>query len=290
MTAHAGTRPFIEIPVKDRTHAVREFDAQRRSRVPRSGPSKRAWHPAGPEHSQGVLDGMPARRGRHLPMWAMGARRLKLPVSSARIALYGKRHDGSRSCSRDGKKTATLELSAMPEDRRARSRFATAFILLALRKAGAEALRTTAEQSAIEREELSMTQYGISTSFDDEEMKTLKAAVAHYLEVCQREIDKGATAPFYAHTIVLTRSPMIRKMLRKRSSNLSLGESEVSALKTALASYLEVCEREIAGGDTVPFMADRTMAMMISARLSDELTRAIMDVEEVRALRRKPGQ
>jgi hypothetical protein len=151
-------------------------------------------------------------------------------------------------------------------------------------------LRTTAEQSAIEREEFSMTQYGIRTSFDDEEMKTLKAAVGHYLEVCQREIDKGATVPFYAHTIVLTRFPMIRKMFRKRSSNLSLGESEVSALEAALASYLEVCERKIAGGDTVPFMADRTMAMKISARLSDELIRAIMDVEEVRALRRKPGQ
>ena len=101
---------------------------------------------------------------------------------------------------------------------------------------------------------------------------------------------QGGNGALYAHTIVLTRSPTIRKMLRKQSSNFSLGESEVSALKAALARYLEVCEREIASGAATSFIADRTMATKISARLSEELTRAIMDVEEARALRRKPEQ
>jgi hypothetical protein len=211
-----------------------------------------------------------------------GGGRLKSPVTSARIALQRRRHDRSRSCGRDGEKLllciAQCRKSAIPiEIRRGVC-------------SGAESLATTAEQRAIEREEFSMTRYGVRISFDDEEMKTLKAAVAHYLEVCRREIEKGATVPFYAHTIALTRFPTIRKMLRKQSPNLALYGTEISVLKAALASYLGLCEREIASGAAIPFIADRATATKISARLSEELTRAIMDVEEERTLRGKPEQ
>ena len=135
-----------------------------------------------------------------------------------------------------------------------------------------------------------MTQYGITITFDDAEMKTLQTAVDHYLEKCRREVKRGASVPFYAHRSTLARFLASRKKALKRTPSLSLGENERIALEAALASYLERCNSEIANGVTVPFTADRAIVEKICARLLDEFWRAVFYVEAKRAASRGPGQ
>jgi hypothetical protein len=45
-----------------------------------------------------------------------------------------------------------------------------------------------------------MTSMSYIVTFDDSDMYTLEQALAHYLSVCEREIAKGGTVPFIAHS------------------------------------------------------------------------------------------
>jgi len=129
-----------------------------------------------------------------------------------------------------------------------------------------------------------MTQYWITIAFDDAQMKTLQTAVDHYLEKCRREARKGTTVPLYP---TLKRFFANQKKPLKRSLNLFLLDSYLPAVEAALANYLDLCEREIAGGTTVPFVADRETVKKICTRLSDEFKRAMLDVEAEWAARQK---
>jgi hypothetical protein len=60
-----------------------------------------------------------------------------------------------------------------------------------------------------------MTYISYTVTFDGGEMLTLEEALTHYLLLCEREIAKGATAPFIAHkgTIELLRSKLDAALL-----------------------------------------------------------------------------
>jgi hypothetical protein len=45
-----------------------------------------------------------------------------------------------------------------------------------------------------------MTSMSYIVTFDDSDMHTLQEALTHYLSVCEREIAKGGTVPFIAHS------------------------------------------------------------------------------------------
>jgi hypothetical protein len=57
------------------------------------------------------------------------------------------------------------------------------------------------------------------------------------------------------------------------SYSVDLDDSEMAAVRTALAHYVAMCEREIARGATVPFIADRDVAERLSAKLLKAIAR-----------------
>jgi hypothetical protein len=132
-----------------------------------------------------------------------------------------------------------------------------------------------------------MTSFGFGIPVDDQEWKTIRAAVDHYLEVCRQEIRAGATAPFIAHRGTLKRLFGTQKNPRKHRPMLRLDQGTYSSFKDALASYLDTCEREIANGNTVPFVTDRAIIEKIRTRLSAELERALVDLEAWLATRQR---
>jgi hypothetical protein len=119
-----------------------------------------------------------------------------------------------------------------------------------------------------------MTQFGFRIRFDDSETQTLQRALSHYLEVCQREIKKGGDAPFTADRGTLKRFRAKSKEVLKLTQSFAVHENDMDMVRHALKSYLEACEREVANGATMPFIADKVVIPKIRAALEDELERA----------------
>jgi hypothetical protein len=132
-----------------------------------------------------------------------------------------------------------------------------------------------------------MTQYGCRVSFDDSEMQTLQRALGHYLGICQREVNKGGGAPFIAHSGTIKRFRAKLKKQLKQTPSFTLHESEIIAVEQALQSYLDACEREVANGATVPFIADKVVIPKILATLEDEFDRAIISASLIWAARKQ---
>jgi hypothetical protein len=132
-----------------------------------------------------------------------------------------------------------------------------------------------------------MTQFGCRVSFDDSEMQTLQRALCHYLEVSQREIKKGGDVPFIAHSGTIKRFRTKLKKQLKQTRSFTLHESEIIAVEQALQSYADACEREVANGATVPFIADKVVIPKIRATLEDEFDRAIISASLMWAARKQ---
>ena len=132
-----------------------------------------------------------------------------------------------------------------------------------------------------------MTQFGCRVSFDDSEMQTLQRALCHYLEVCRREIKKSRDVPFTAHrgTIKRFRAKLGEQL--KLTQSFTLDEDEMDVVQHALKGYLGACEREIANGATVPFIADEVVIPKIRATLEDEFERAIISTSLMWAARKQ---
>jgi hypothetical protein len=74
----------------------------------------------------------------------------------------------------------------------------------------------------------------------------------------------------------------LRSELRKKtgpSPRVSVDEGEESALEAALASYLEVCEREIANGARAPFADEKDMIGLIREAMKIESRRGAIDFD-----------
>jgi hypothetical protein len=132
-----------------------------------------------------------------------------------------------------------------------------------------------------------MTQFGCRVSFDDSEMQTLQRALCHYLEVCRREIKKGADVPFTAHRGTIKRFRAKLREQLKLTQSFTLGEDEMDVVQHALKGYLDACEREIANGATAPFIADKVVISKIRATLKDEFERAIISTSLMWAARKQ---
>jgi len=132
-----------------------------------------------------------------------------------------------------------------------------------------------------------MTQFGCRVSFDDSEMQTLQRALSHYLEVCQREIKKGGDVPFTAHRGTIKRFRAKSREVLKLTQSLALDENDMDVVQHALKGYLEACEREIANGATMPFIADKVVIPKIRAALEDEFERAIISTSLMWAARKQ---
>jgi hypothetical protein len=132
-----------------------------------------------------------------------------------------------------------------------------------------------------------MTQFGCRVSFDDSEMQTLQRALCHYLEVCRREIKKSGDVPFTAHRGTIKRFRAKLKEQLKLTPSFTLDEDEMDVVQHALKGYLDACEREIANGATVPFIADEVMIPKIRATLEDEFERAVISTSLMWAARKQ---
>ena len=132
-----------------------------------------------------------------------------------------------------------------------------------------------------------MTQWAFGITLDNEELKTVRAALDDYFEVCRREVRKGETVPFLAHRSSLRRFLRALPRRTKLSSPPTVSDqatfyvwdSEHFSLEAAFANYLDRCEREIANGITVPFDANRAAIERIRARMLDESWRALLYAE-----------
>jgi len=116
---------------------------------------------------------------------------------------------------------------------------------------------------------------------------TLHRALSHYLEVCQREIKKGGDVPFSAHRGTLKRFRAKSREVLKLTQSLALHENDMDVVQHALKSYLEACEREVANGATMPFIADKVVIPKIRAALEDEFERAIISTSLMWAARKQ---
>jgi hypothetical protein len=120
-----------------------------------------------------------------------------------------------------------------------------------------------------------MSQHGIRMTFCDIELELLQKAIAHYLDVCKRELKNGSRAPFIAHSSILK---SIRADLAKASKGrleLPLGELERPTLQLALKSYVEEIEQESATHVNKLFRADKELAKVLLEAISVELWRAV---------------
>jgi|SRR6516164_7996280 hypothetical protein len=132
-----------------------------------------------------------------------------------------------------------------------------------------------------------MTQFGCRVTFDESEMQTLQRALDHYLGICQREIKKGEDVPFTTHRGTIKRFRAKLREQLKLTQSFTLGEVEMDVVQHALKGYLDACEREIANGATVPFIADRVVIPKIRATLEDEFERAIISTSLMWAARKQ---
>jgi hypothetical protein len=125
-----------------------------------------------------------------------------------------------------------------------------------------------------------MTQYSFLITFYECELEMLQKAFTHYLELCKQGIKKNDEyAHFVFDSVMIKR---LRSELRKktgRSPRVSVDEGEESALEAALASYLEVCEREIANGARAPFADEKDMIELIREAMKIESRRGAIDFD-----------
>jgi LPS O-antigen subunit length determinant protein (WzzB/FepE family) len=133
-----------------------------------------------------------------------------------------------------------------------------------------------------------MTQYGIRMSFCDIELEVLQKAIAHYLNLCKRELKNGKRAPFIAHSEILK---WIRADLEKATKGrleVSLRELERPTLQLALKSYVDALEQEIAAHANKSFRPDIELAKTLCEAISVELWRAVFvgELEDERRERR----
>jgi hypothetical protein len=73
----------------------------------------------------------------------------------------------------------------------------------------------------------------------------------------------------------------------KLTQSFTLDEDEMDVVQHALKGYLDACEREIANGATVPFIADEVVIPKIRATLEDEFERAIISTSLMWAARKQ---
>ena len=125
-----------------------------------------------------------------------------------------------------------------------------------------------------------MTQYSFLITFYECELEMLQKAFTHYLELCKQGIKKNDEyAHFVFDSVMIKR---LRSELRKktgRSPRVSVDEGEKSALEAALASYLEVCKREIANGARAPFADEKDMIELIREAMKIESSRRAIDFD-----------
>jgi hypothetical protein len=125
-----------------------------------------------------------------------------------------------------------------------------------------------------------MTQYSFLITFYECELDMLQKAFTHYLELCKQGIKKNDEhARFIFDSVMIKR---LRSELRKktgRSPRVSVDEGEKSALEAALASYLEVCKREIANGARAPFADEKDMIELIREAMKIESSRRAIDFD-----------
>jgi hypothetical protein len=125
-----------------------------------------------------------------------------------------------------------------------------------------------------------MTQYSFLITFYECELDMLQKAFIHYLELCKQGIKKNDEhARFIFDSVMIKR---LRSELRKktgRSPRVSVDEGEKSALEAALASYLEVCKREIANGARAPFADEKDMIELIREAMKIESSRRAIDFD-----------
>jgi hypothetical protein len=131
-----------------------------------------------------------------------------------------------------------------------------------------------------------MSQYGIGMTFCNIEWEVLQKAIAHYSNLCKREIKNGKHVPFRAHSITIKRIRAEVGKATKGPLKVLLLAPERHALEAALKSYVDAVEREIATGVNKPFRADIELAKVICDAIDVELWRAIL-TDELRQERRK---
>jgi len=126
-----------------------------------------------------------------------------------------------------------------------------------------------------------MTSYGLGIAFSDEEILALRRALDHYLDRCREQGKKNDEDwDFFVVTRrVVKRIETELRARPKRPHGFGFLESEMHRMKAALASYLELCEKKIAQGVTLPFTAERAIVKAISARIPEEFIRGVMEAD-----------
>jgi hypothetical protein len=76
--------------------------------------------------------------------------------------------------------------------------------------------------------------------------------------------------------------------MRKRYYDLTLDDGEMLAMDTALSQYLAACEREIANGVKVPFLAHKETIEGICSRLFDKIhtSKGLLSVKQLQEMAR----
>ena len=85
----------------------------------------------------------------------------------------------------------------------------------------------------------------------------------------------------------MPRSPPKSKEVLKLTQSFAVHEDDMDMVRHALKSYLEACEREVANGATMPFIADKVVIPKIRAALEDELERAVTSTSLMWAARKQ---
>jgi hypothetical protein len=120
-------------------------------------------------------------------------------------------------------------------------------------------------------------QFGVGLKLSDSELQTLERTISHYSRVCRREIRKGGSVPFIAHSLTFKQ---FRKDMKKQLEILGeiiIGDCEIIALRAAFSSYLEACEQNDANAAIAPFVADRATVKRLAKRMIREWHRVVFD-------------
>jgi hypothetical protein len=127
-------------------------------------------------------------------------------------------------------------------------------------------------QNAPRLDELGMTEFLTAVSLDDRETEALERAFRHYLEVCRREIKKGA--PSEGDRLVITRLRATLRKKLKKGRRLIIGDGEIGPVQRALQSYLESCGQ---AGPNDATISDKTIIPKVRATLERDFERAVIN-------------
>jgi hypothetical protein len=122
-----------------------------------------------------------------------------------------------------------------------------------------------------------MARFSFRMTFYECELEMLEKAFTHYLGLCKRGIENDEVGHSISDSVMIKG---LRSELRKkgrRPSRIMMGALEKSALDAVLASYLDVCEREIAKGATAPFTYEKVMIGLIREAMETESSRGTLD-------------